>query len=214
MALFQRAWEFIKADIMGALNYFHQHCYMVRSSNASFIALIPKKKDSHGEFSIRRAKSIPKEQTNRRCIIVANELLDRRLKSRITGILCKLDVEKAFDKVNWSYLLEMLKDMGFGDKLIKWIRSSLTTVKYFILVNMTPVGFFSPQKGIRQRDPLSHFLFILAIEGLSKILDKAKQMQWIEGFRVGSSVANSVTISHLLYADDTLIFCGADKMQV
>nr|XP_009785833.1 PREDICTED: uncharacterized protein LOC104234042 [Nicotiana sylvestris] len=52
------------------------------------------------------------------------------------------------------------------------------------------------------------------MEGLSKMLDKAKQIQCIEGFTVGNSVANLVIVSHLLYADDTLIFCGANKMQV
>lgn len=140
---------------------------------------------------------------------VANELLDERLKSGVPGILCKLDIEKAFDQVNWSYLLAMPKEMGFGDRWIKWI-----TLKYSILVNRSPVGFFSPQKGIRQGDPLSPFLFILAMEGLSKMLDKAKQMQWIEGFRVGRNIENTVTVSHLLYADDTLIFCGAEKLQL
>uniref|UniRef100_A0A1S4AQ70 Uncharacterized mitochondrial protein AtMg01250-like n=1 Tax=Nicotiana tabacum TaxID=4097 RepID=A0A1S4AQ70_TOBAC len=104
--------------------------------------------------------------------------------------------------------------MGFGDRWIRWIRYSLTTVKYSILVNRAPVGFFSPQKGIRQGDPLSPFLFILAMEGLSRMLDKAKQMQWIEGFRVGNNIIDPVAVSHLLYADDTLIFCGVEKLQV
>lgn len=103
--------------------------------------------------------------------LVANELLDERLKSGFPGILCKLDIEKAFDQVNWSYLLAMPKEMGFGDRWIKWI-----TLKYSILVNRSPVGFFSPQKGSRQGDPLFLFLFIPAKEGLSKMLDKAKQM--------------------------------------
>lgn len=51
--------------------------------------------------------------------------------------------------------------------------NSLPTVKYSILVNRAPVGFFSPQNGLRQADPLAPFLFLLAMEGLSKILDKA-----------------------------------------
>ncbi|XP_070005201.1 uncharacterized protein [Nicotiana sylvestris] len=52
------------------------------------------------------------------------------------------------------------------------------------------------------------------MEGLSKMLDKANQIHWLEGFKVESSVGNSISVSHLLYANDTLIFCGADRSQV
>lgn len=88
------------------------------------------------------------------------------------------------------------------------------TVKYSVLVNRSPVGFFSPEKGLRQGDLLSPFLFILAMEGLTQMLEKAKGMQWIQGFQVGRNPDNAVTISHLLYADDTLVFCGAESSQI
>ncbi|XP_070043168.1 uncharacterized protein [Nicotiana tomentosiformis] len=77
--------------------------------------------------------------------------------------------------------------MGFGERWIKWTKFNMSTVKYSILINRSPVGFFSPQRGLRQGDPLSPILSILAMEGLSRILDKAKQMQWISGFDVGRS---------------------------
>lgn len=123
--------------------------------------------------------------------------------------MCKLD--QAFDQLNKSYLISILRKMGFGDKWLRSIKFSISTVKYSVLVNREPMGFFFPKKGIMQGDPLSPFLFILAMEGLSKMLEKAGEMQWIKGFKVGSNIGNSVTVSHLLYADDTLIFCEADK---
>lgn len=83
-------------------------------------------------------------------------MTDGRQKSRVPEILCKLD---------------MLKQMGFGKR---WIKYSLSAVQYSILVNRGPLGFFSHQKGTRQEDLLSPFLFILAMEGFSKMLDKAK----------------------------------------
>lgn len=73
--------------------------------------------------------------------------------------------------------------MGFGDRWIKWTKFCITAVEYSVIVNRGPVGFFSPQKGIRQGDSLSPFLFNLAMEGLSKMPEKAMQMDWIEGFK-------------------------------
>ncbi|XP_009789469.1 uncharacterized protein [Nicotiana sylvestris] len=52
------------------------------------------------------------------------------------------------------------------------------------------------------------------MEGLSKMLDKARQLEWIQGFKISSNSGNSISISHMLYADDTLIFCGAEKLQL
>lgn len=64
------------------------------------------------------------------------------------------------------------------------------------------------------RNPLSHDLFILIMEGLSKMLDKTKNLSWKKGFEVGTNHGNAITISHSLYIDDTLIFCGAKESLV
>jgi len=85
--------------------------------------------------------------------------LDWRIKSGETGLLCKLDIEKAFDQLSWAYLINILKKMGFGDRWIRWIKFCISTMKYSMLVNKSPVGFFSPQKGLR-RCTLSFSLYI------------------------------------------------------
>lgn len=73
----------------------------------------------------------------------------------------------------------------FGEKWIKWIKYTFSTLEYYVLVNRSPVVFLSPKRGIRQGDLLSPFLFILAMEELSRVLEKAKQLHWREGFDVG-----------------------------
>lgn len=87
-----------------------------------------------------------------------------------------------------------------------WIQFCISTVKFSILVNRSLVGFFSPQKGLRQGDPISPFLL--------KTGRRAKELEWIQSFQVGRNPTSSVNVSHLLYADDTLIFCGAERSQV
>ncbi|XP_055836405.1 uncharacterized protein LOC129905041 [Solanum dulcamara] len=170
MAFFQKSWCFIKDDMLAALNFFHQNCQMVRSCNASFIALIPKKK-ARAESAFLKNRQITDAS------LIANKVLDWRMKSGESGILCKLDIEKAFDQLNWAYLVSILKQMGFGNRSL--------------------VGFFSTQKGLRQRDPLSPFLFLLAMEGLSQLLPKAKELQWVQGFQVGSNPATTVNVANL-----------------
>lgn len=85
-------------------------------------------------------------------------------KSGDPGLLFKLDIDKAFDKLNCHYRISIPRQMGFGERWIKWIKFNFSTVRYSILVTKTHVGFFSPMRGIKQGDPLSPFLFILAVE--------------------------------------------------
>ncbi|XP_049388500.1 secreted RxLR effector protein 78-like [Solanum stenotomum] len=139
--------------------------------------------------------------------LIASECIDSRMKGGVAGILCKLDIQKAYDHVNWAFLLNVLRQMGFGSKWLKWIEVCIKTVKFSILVNGEPVGFFASERGLRQGDPLSPFLFILAMEGFDSMMRITTQNRWIKGFQIGDRIGNGKEISHLLYADDTIILC-------
>ena len=76
------------------------------------------------------------------------------------------------------------------------------------------IGFFSSQRHLRQEDPLSPFLFIIAMEGLNDMLKIAQEKSWLRGFRVSSRVGADLEITHLQYADDTLVFCDANQNQL
>ncbi|XP_047258787.1 uncharacterized protein LOC124890986, partial [Capsicum annuum] len=137
-------------------------------------------------------------------VMIANELLNSRVKSNQPGILCKLDIQKAYNHLNWSFLVNIVLKMGFGTRWIKWIKQCISTVRFSVLINRNPNGFFPSQKGLRQWDPLSPFLFILAMEGLSNLINTVKSKGLIRGFQVENRAENNLEITHLQYANDTL----------
>ena len=147
-------------------------------------------------------------------VLIVNESFDSCIKSRILGILCKLDIEKAYDHVNWNFLIYMLRCCGFSEKWRRWIYACISMVRFSVLVNGSPRGFFSSSRGLRQGDPLSPLLFLLVMEALSRMMDITVKGGVLAGFAVDNSGRNELCISHLFFADDTLILCGADPDQL
>ena len=147
-------------------------------------------------------------------MLIAYECLDSRVKTGLPGILCKLDVEKACDHVNWGFLMQLLEQSGFSTKWRRWIFFCISTVRFSILINVTPCGFFQSSRGLRQGDPLSPLLFFLVMEALGRMLDKAVHDGQMSGFGVGRLEGRSLEVSHLLFAYDTLILCDVDLDQV
>ena len=147
-------------------------------------------------------------------ILIVNECLDGRLKSGLPRLLCKLDVEKTFDHVNWGFLMKLLECNGFPNKWRQWIFFCLSTVRFSILINGSPCGFFESSRRLRQGNPLSSLLFVLVMEALGRMLNKAIHEGHLLGFHVGNLERRSLVVSHLLFANDTLIFCDADLDQL
>ena len=107
--------------------------------------------------------------------LIANEAIHSMQKSGGGGILCKLDIEKAYDHVNWSFLFWLMEMMGFGAKWISWIQWCIGTVSFSVLINGTSSGFFKSSRGLRQGDPLSPYLFMIVMEAFSCLLKRAKE---------------------------------------
>ncbi|WMV10595.1 hypothetical protein MTR67_003980 [Solanum verrucosum] len=109
-------------------------------------------------------------------ILIANEVVDSRISQGKAGILCKLDIEKAYDHVNWEYLLKILTCMGFGRKWIKRVRFCISTVKFSVLINGAPEIFFPVQRGVSglhinwRKSMLFPINEVTNIEELSRIL--------------------------------------------
>ncbi|XP_049378256.1 uncharacterized protein LOC125843057 [Solanum stenotomum] len=104
--------------------------------------------------------------------------------------------------------------MGLGPTWLKWIEFCIKTTRFSILVNGEHVGLFSAERGLRQGDPLSPFLFIIAMEGLDSLMRRASLNNWIRGFRIKNRVNEVIDMTHLLYAVDTIIFGEAEQEQL
>ena len=239
MAFFKACWGFLKLEIMELLANFHLQAVFEKSFNATFLVLIPKKVDVVNVRDFRPIslvggiyKVISKVLANRLrrvitgiisesqnalvlerqildSVLIANECLDGRLKAGIPGVLCKLDVEKVFDHVSWDFLMYLLQQCGFSEKWRKWILFCISTVRFSILINGTLKDFFGSSRGLCQGDRLSPLLIVIVMEALSCLLDGEVLAGHISGFTVGTRTNTPLMVTHLLIADDMLIFCDA-----
>jgi len=103
-------------------------------------------------------------------IILSNEVIHSLKLLKNLGMILKLDLSKAFDKLSWNYIHQMLLAFDFNPTWTRWIMNPISSPNFSILLNGSPSKPFHPSCGIRQGDPLSHFLFVLMAEGLSRLL--------------------------------------------
>ncbi|KAH9792802.1 reverse transcriptase domain-containing protein [Citrus sinensis] len=145
-------------------------------------------------------------------VIIGYECLHkiRHSKGRKNGLVAlKLDISKAYDRVEWSFLDQIMEKIGFSNKWRSLIMRCITTAQFSVIINGTPKGLILPERGLRQGCPLSPYLFIMCAEAFSNLLIQAERKQQIRGLRF----AKDVTISHLLFADDSLVFTRASEAE-
>lgn len=141
-------------------------------------------------------------------VMIAHELMHSlKVRKRVsqTYMAVKTDVSKAYDRVEWNFLETAMRLFGFNEKWISWIMGAVRSVQYSVLINGTPHGLVTPQRGIRQGDPLSPYLFILCADILSHLIKRSAADGDIQGIKIGNGVP---AITHLQFADDSLFFVG------
>jgi len=139
-------------------------------------------------------------------VLLAQELL-HNYHRKDTSHRCaiKVDLLKAFDSVRWEYILDLLDLLGFPPRVVLWIQACISTPRFSVSINGEPQGFFASSKGIRQGDPVSPYLFVLAMDVLSMIIQK--KVSEAGNFDFHWRCRRS-QITHLCFADDLLLFCG------
>ena len=127
-----------------------------------------------------------------------------RKKGKKGALALKLDVSKAYDRVKWAFLRGMMIKLGFPEEWIKRVMSCVTTPSFLVRINGKAYGNIIPSKGLRQGDPLSPYLFLLCAEGFTSLLSKTEYEARLHGVQI---CRKTPSISNLLFADDSLIFC-------
>ena len=114
----------------------------------------------------------------------------------------KLDMSKAYDRVEWNFLEAMLIKLGFHNKWVSLLMKCVRSVTYRVKVNGDLTEVIYPQRGLRQGDPLSPYLFLICAEGFSSLLHTAEDQGLIEGIQI---CPGAPSVPHLLFADDSFL---------
>ncbi|CAM8885121.1 unnamed protein product [Rhodiola kirilowii] len=143
-------------------------------------------------------------------ILAAHELIhfiNTRGRQRIGYCAMKLDMAKAYDRVEWDFLEEMHKKMGFPEEWTELIMACVKSVSYTIRINEKISEEFRPERGLRQGDPLSPYLFLICAEWLAMKLRREQEEANLRGIKI---CRQAPEVSHLLFADDSVLFLRAN----
>ncbi|XP_057793119.1 uncharacterized protein LOC131009729 [Salvia miltiorrhiza] len=234
---FHRCWDIIKEDIVRAVRCFFLNSYLPNGCNANTLVLIPKAEAvasvsdlrpiilsnfffkiiskvlavrlnrvasdivSQNQFGFISGRSIHD------CIMLGSEGFNcMNRTNHSVNMACKIDIRKAFDTMRWDFILKVFRVLGFHEKYIHWLSIIFSSARISILYNGHLSGYFACTRGVRQGDPLSPIIFGIAEDMLSHLI-----LNCVAARRLTPMSFSRATLfpTHLLYADDVLIFCRA-----
>ncbi|CAL1391746.1 unnamed protein product [Linum trigynum] len=162
--------------------------------------------------SPRQSSFIPGRQTADNILVVQEVLHSfRKKRGKKGGLVFKIDLEKAYDRLRWDFLRDTLKEVGLPSSWINCIMYCVEQNRMRILWNGELSEPFSPSRGVRQGDPLSPYLFVLCMERLSHRIDHAVREGLWKPVKLS---VNGPPLTHLFFADDLLLFAEAENRQI
>lgn len=242
-AFFQKNWSVVGDVVVQMVRKFFVTWVLMENINATNIVLIPKKRNPKTLTELRPIalcnvvmKIITKVIANRLKSVLDTVISDTQsaflpgrnitdnimisievmhnLKRKKLGkegyMALKLDMSKAYDRIEWKLLREKLLKLGFDSWWTHLILQCVTTFDYTIVDGEFEMGPIKPSRGLRQGDPLSPYLFIICAEGLSSLIRHYETKKWLKGIKI---CRKSPTISHMLFADDTYLYCKVETRE-
>lgn len=239
-SFFQHHWGTVGPSVANAVLHFLNGGDMLEGINQTTIVLIPKVKNPQDLKNFRPIslcnviyKICSKVLANRlrnflddiisveQSVFVPGRLITDNMlvtyesihylkwkKGKLGACAVKLDMVKAYDRVEWPYLQGIMLRLGFSERFVTKIMRCVTSVSFSVRVNGHLSAPFTPSRGIRLGDPISLYLFLLCSEGLSCLLNSVGPVHLSRGVRVG---IHAPWISHLLFADDCIVFSEASR---
>lgn len=132
----------------------------------------------------------------------------RHSKNKKYGLLAlKLDISKEYDRVEWEFLKCTMERLGFSHKWLELVMRCISSTSFSVLINGVAKGFIQPKRGLRQGYPILPYLFIICAEVFTNLLYQVESNQLIHGLKF----SRNLSIAHLLFADDSLVFIRATK---
>lgn len=234
---YQQFWEIVKGDLLELFEEFYRGSLEIHRLNYAILSLAPKEQDATSMKKFRPIslincilKIFTKVMTNRfslvklrliasnqsafikgryilESVVTAHEILHSVHSSKEKGLVLKLDYEKAFDKVNLDFLVELLTLRGFGPQIISWIKQFILGGSVGVKVNGVEGPYFKTGKSLRQGDSLSPILFNFVVDFLTIMLCKVASLDLIQGLCPDACLGGVICLQ---YADDTILFVQND----
>ncbi|GKB48717.1 RNA-directed DNA polymerase, eukaryota, reverse transcriptase zinc-binding domain protein, partial [Tanacetum coccineum] len=218
---FKKSWHLVSKDICLAIKEFLANRKILGEINATIIALVPKVDTPDKVTDFRPIaccnvlyKCISKILSNRikdglSKVVSLNHsafILGRHIQDKRCAM--KINIQKAYDTVDWVFLKDVLTMVGFHATMVKYIMTCITSTSFSIYVNREACGFFKGGRGLRHRDPISPNLFTLVMEVFNMILIKEINESKKFKFHYG---CKELQLTHMCFANDLLVLCNGDK---